>query len=80
MKSLIALTLILTVSASAAVAATQDDTTATAPVEKKKKPKKICKNDPRITGTRIAKRICKTEDEWNKPEDGQEVSVKSQAS
>jgi hypothetical protein len=44
----------------------------------KKKPKKICKPDPRVTGTRIAKRICKTAEEWNVNEDGQELEVRRQ--
>jgi hypothetical protein len=45
--------------------------------EKKKKPKKICITSNKVTGSRIAKRICKTEEEWAVAEDGQEVGVKS---
>ena len=44
---------------------------------KKKKPKKICKSNSGVTGSRIAKRVCKTEEEWATTEDGQEVGAKS---
>lgn len=69
--------MLLTPAAAAAPAAEAAPTTATAP---KPKAKKICKNDPRRTGTRISARICKTEEEWNSPEDGQEIGVRSQTS
>lgn len=38
-------------------------------------PKKVCKIDPRATGTRIPQRICKTAEQWAKPEDGQQIQV-----
>ena len=44
---------------------------------KKIKAKKICKNSSGVTGSRIAKRVCKTEEEWMVGEDGQEIGVKS---
>ena len=46
---------------------------------KKEKPQKICKTDPRVTGTRIAKRICKTETEWAAKQDGQDLQTKGHA-
>ncbi len=55
-----------------------DQTTAQAPV-KKAKPKKICKTSDKITGSRIAKRTCKTEEEWAEAAaNEQELQVKSQ--
>ena len=46
---------------------------------KKKKPKKICKTSDKITGSRIAKRTCKTEEEWTEAAaNEQELQVKSQ--
>jgi hypothetical protein len=59
------------------VAAVATDTDAAAQPVKKKKAKKICKNSNGITGSRIAKRVCKTQEEWDIGEDGQEVGVKS---
>jgi hypothetical protein len=59
------------------VAAVAADTDAAAQPVKKKKAKKICKNSNGITGSRIAKRVCKTQEEWDDGEDGQEVGVKS---
>ncbi len=58
----------------AAVAADQDTTQQ--PV-KKAKPKKICKTSDKITGSRIAKRTCKTEDEWADVANDQEMQAKS---
>ncbi|MEY4870322.1 MAG: hypothetical protein RIS11_1516 [Pseudomonadota bacterium] len=75
----IALLLLTPAAAPAADAAEAAPTMAAAP-QAKTKAKKICKNDPRRTGTRISKRICKTEEEWNTPEDGQEIGVRSQTS
>ena len=83
MKKPLALALCLAVGVSGvAMAAGGADTASQAapkPV-KKEKAKRVCKNDPRVTGTRIAKRICKTEDEWANKEDGQEVGVRSKNS
>jgi hypothetical protein len=44
---------------------------------KKDKPKKICRSNTQDTGSRITKRVCKTQEEWDAKEDGQEASVKS---
>jgi hypothetical protein len=71
-----ALALLLAVSTTAAVAAEGNGAPAPTTV-KKEKPKKICKNDNRLTGTRISKRICKTQEEWDKDVDGQDVGIKS---
>lgn len=65
----------------AAAAPAEAPTAAAAAAPKAKtKARKICKNDPRRTGTRIATRICKTEEEWNNLEDGQEIGVRSATS
>jgi hypothetical protein len=45
--------------------------------EKKEKPKKICRDNVATTGSRITRRVCKTEEEWAEKEDGQEVGIKS---
>lgn len=78
MSKSLTLALLLTVGASsmtvAAIAA--DSGSASQPV-KAKKVKKICKNSSGVTGSRIAKRVCKTEEEWAVGEDGQEIGVKS---
>jgi hypothetical protein len=78
MPKLISLALILAVGASSTTvsAFAADSEAAPAPV-KKKKPKKICVTNNKITGSRIAKRVCKTEEEWAVGEDGQEIGVKS---
>ena len=62
----------MTVSAVAADAGTEQ------PAEKKAKPKKICKASNKITGSRIAKRTCKTEEEWADAASDQELQTKSQ--
>ena len=77
LKSLtLALALAIGVSSMTVAAFAADSEAAPAPV-KKKKPKKICKNSSGVTGSRIAKRVCKTEDEWAIGEDGQDIGVKS---
>lgn len=48
------------------------------PSAKKVKPKKICKASDKITGSRIAKRTCKTEEEWADAASDKELQVKSQ--
>ena len=63
--------------ASVSVSVAAADSEAAPQPTKKKKAKKICKNSSGITGSRIAKRVCKTEEEWAVGEDGQEISVKS---
>jgi hypothetical protein len=70
--------LILAVSiSSVSVAATASEQSATEAPAKKKKPKKICKSSSQDTGSRITKRVCKTQEEWEAGEDGQEVGIKS---
>lgn len=59
------------------VAVSADGGTAQQP-EKKKKPKKICKSSTQDTGSRITKRICKTQEEWDAVANDQELQVKSQ--
>ncbi|HEX8842479.1 MAG TPA: hypothetical protein VF757_09285 [Sphingomicrobium sp.] len=57
----------LLVASEPAVAAPQPETitpAAAAPAPKATKPKKICKSLDADTGTRFAKRVCKTEEEW----------------
>jgi hypothetical protein len=44
---------------------------------KKEKPKKICRSNTMDTGSRIARKTCKTEEEWQQIEDGQEVNAKA---
>ena len=65
--------------ASSAAATTDSAETTSAVQTKKAKPKKICKLDPRVTGTRISKRICKTEEEWAIKEDAQDLQTKGKA-
>lgn len=87
MTSLIALALILSGTASTETEAGTTETTvattevpAAEPQPKKQKAKKICKDNVAATGSRIAKRVCKTEAEWAAKEDGQEVGVVSKTS
>ena len=65
-----------TADAGQTVAATQGATQVKP--EKKKKPKKICRTDTQDTGSRIMKRVCKTEEEWQSELDGRELQNKSQ--
>ena len=64
--------------ASMAVSATAANEATEQPAAKKAKPKKICKASDKITGSRIAKRTCKTEEEWADAASDQEVQAKSQ--
>ncbi len=48
--------------------------------EAKPKPKKICKTDSRSTGTRISRPVCKTQEDWDAKEDGQEIGLRSKTS
>ncbi len=78
MSKTLTFALMLAVGASSmAVSAFAADSEAAPQPAKKKKPKKICKSNSGITGSRIAKRVCKTEEEWAVGEDGQEVGIKS---
>ena len=64
--------------ASMAVSATAANEATEQPAAKKVKPKKICKASDKITGSRIAKRTCKTEEEWADAASDQELQTKSQ--
>ena len=76
-KALIFALMLAVGASSMTVAAVAADSEATPTPAKKKKAKKICKSNSGITGSRIAKRVCKTEEEWMVGEDGQEIGVKS---
>lgn len=43
----------------------------------KAKQKKVCKSDDLISGSRMARRICLTEDEWAKRDSGMTQSARS---
>jgi hypothetical protein len=79
MTPFIAIALLFASGSAASAPATESAATTAAVETKKPKPKKICKTDPRVTGTRIAKRVCKTEEEWNAKEDGQDLTIKGHA-
>jgi hypothetical protein len=69
MTSLIALALMLSASVASGSATPASDNSEPATPEttvKKEKPKKICKSSPTAVGSRLAKRVCKTEEEWAK--------------
>jgi hypothetical protein len=71
--------LILAVSLSSfSVAAMASEQSATEAPAKKKKPKKICKSSSQDTGSRITKRVCKTQEEWDEAPSDQELQNKSQ--
>jgi hypothetical protein len=81
MSFLFVLTLMLsaTSGASGADAATTENAqpSAKANASKKTKPKKICRTDTQDTGSRIMKRVCKTEEEWQNEASSQEIQAKS---
>jgi hypothetical protein len=41
------------------------------------KPKKICRSDTQDTGSRITRKVCKTQEQWEAAVDGQEVQSKA---
>ena len=43
---------------------------------KPKKPKKICRTLDNVTGSRLIKRVCKTQEQWDQAEYAAELSVK----
>jgi hypothetical protein len=51
---------------------------ATAQEAPKSKPKKICRTTG-LTGSRIAKKQCKTQEQWDQAESASELSVKGKA-
>jgi len=48
-----------------------------APAAAAKKPKKICKADDAMSGSRMAKRVCLTEEEWAQRSSGMTQSARS---
>ena len=50
---------------------------ANSPADPKKKKKKICKADDATSGTRMAKRVCLTEEEWAQRAHGMSDSARS---
>jgi len=44
----------------------------------KSKPKKICRTTG-LTGSRIAKKVCKTQEQWDQAESASELTVKGKA-
>ena len=48
-----------------------------APAQKQVKPKKICKADDSASGSRMAKRVCLTEEEWAQRRSGMSESARS---
>ena len=50
---------------------------AEAPAPKPAKPKKICKADEEASGSRMAKRLCLTEEEWAQRKAGMTESARS---
>lgn len=54
-------------------AATTTEAPVAAEVQKPEKAKKICREDPNLTGTRMKKKICLTEVEWAKRNQGKSV-------
>lgn len=63
-----------------AVQAADKDAAAPADMGAKPKPKKICKSNTRSTGTRINRPVCKTQEEWDDKEDGQDIGLRSKTS
>ena len=51
--------------------------TADAPAPKKAKAKKICKDDDTLSGSRMAKRLCLTEEEWAQRRAGMSESARA---
>lgn len=69
----------LLLASSAAASTTDSAQTTSTEKPKKERAKKICKTDPRTTGTRISKQVCKTEQEWAIKEDAQDLQTKGKA-
>lgn len=66
-----ALTLLLTAAAPEAAAEPAPTTTAAKPV----KPKKICRGEAN-TGSRLAKKVCRTQEEWDNQADSARDDVR----
>lgn len=82
MKLISAAVLALAIPTVGTVAIQAADKDAAAPTDTgaKPKPKKICKSNARSTGTRINRPVCKTQEEWDAKEDGQEIGLRSKTS
>ena len=64
------------------VSATATEQQATAPAQTEttapaKKPRKICRDDSQDTGTRMARRVCLTQEEWDQRARGMTDSSRS---
>ena len=64
------------------VATTSADQQASSPVPAEttapaKKPRKICREDSQDTGTRMARRVCLTQEEWDRRAGGMTNSARS---
>ena len=68
---------LLLVSAQTALAPQSSATAAPAAETPKPKPKKICRLDPETSGSRMAKRLCLTEEEWEQHSSGMTQSARS---
>lgn len=76
MISTVILSLLLATSTTSEIASPTAD--ASAPEAKKAKPNKICRTTG-LTGSRIAKKQCKTQEQWDQAEYASELSVKGKA-
>ena len=74
--STILLSVLLAASGTADAPANTAD--ASPPTAQKAKPKKICRTTG-LTGSRIAKKLCKTQEQWDQAESASELSVKGKA-
>ena len=74
MSLLIAVLLVSAQTATVVQPATPTPAAAPAP---QKKPKKICKSDDITSGSRMAKRLCLTEEEWAQRSNGMTQSARS---
>ena len=76
MTSTIILSILLAASSTAEPAVSAAD--AAPPAVQKVKPKRICRTTG-LTGSRIAKKQCKTQEQWDQAESASELSVKGKA-
>ena len=76
MISTIVLSVLLAASGTTDGATSAADTSP--PTAQKAKPKKICRTTG-LTGSRIAKKQCKTQEQWDQAESASELSVKGKA-
>ena len=76
MTSTIILSILLAASSTTEPAVSAAD--AAPPAVQKVKPKRICRTTG-LTGSRIAKKQCKTQEQWDQAESASELSVKGKA-